>query len=350
MIRVTHIIPTLTYGGAERTLINLINNSSPDFEHSVILFFDDQPLSEQLEKKIKIKILNKKGKLSLAMIGDIKKYLKELNPDVVHTHLGGDFWGRVAAKKLNIPVVSTEHNINFDEGFVKRMVRKLMKNYSNQYIAVSKEVANYAKSVYKIKKVIRIIPCGIDLKNFKNFREPEFKNNFLILGRLVPQKGHEIALRALSKVKNNWNLKIVGDGVLKKDLISKVKELGLEDRVKFLPAVKDVSSVLKECDVLLIPSLWEGLGIVAMEGMASGRLVLASECGGLKELIKDKKTGLFFKTNNADDLVEKINWYFENKKQCAGIASQGQKYALENFGIEKQVQAYEELYRQVLKK
>ena len=350
MIHIVHIIPTLTFGGAERTLVNLINNSSFDFEHSIILFFDDQPLSDQINKNIEIRILNKKGKLSLGMVGDIKKYLKELKPDIVHTHLGGDFWGRIAAKKLNIPVISTEHNVNFDEGNIKRIVRKLMKNYSDRYVAVSKEVSKYVKSIYKIKNKITVIPCGVETDIFKNLPEPNFQNNnVVILGRLVPQKGYIVALEALSKIKDNWNLKIVGNGELKDELILKSKELGLENKIYFLPAVKDVAGILKDSDVLLAPSLWEGLGIVAMEGMAAGRLVIASECGGLKELIQDKKTGLFFKTSDVDDLTEKINWYFENKKECLKIANQGKVYALENFGIKKQVQEYEKLYKEILK-
>jgi len=171
MIHVVHIIPALSFGGAERIIVDIINNSDPkNFKFSIIVFGTNNHLKKEIiNQSAKVITVNKRGKISLHLFKDISKKLKELKPDIVHTHLfGADFWGRVAAKKLGLPVITTEHNFNDSEGVLKNLIKNILHNKTDVYTACSIAVKNYAIKKYSIlADKIKVIDCAIDLNKFK---------------------------------------------------------------------------------------------------------------------------------------------------------------------------------------
>ncbi|TAN32500.1 glycosyltransferase family 1 protein [Patescibacteria group bacterium] len=346
-MRICHIIPKLSYGGAERMLVDLINNSSPNFEHSVIVFFDYNPLAADLKEGTCVVVVPKKGKLSLGLVTDIRDALNGLKPDIVHTHLfGGDLWGRLAAKRLGLPVVTTEHNINVSEGWLKNELRHWLRKKSDAYVSCSDFVRGYMEKRCQIKGAT-VIKNGIELERFVHVEQRRIDRpiQLLVLGRLTKQKGHAVALRALAKLKNiEWRLSVLGEGELASGLRTEARELGIGDRVEFLPATREISGALAQHDILLMPSLWEGLGVAAMEAMAAGRLVVASRVGGLPELIKDGETGLLARPGDVNDWVEKLRWCFTHPDDCERLAASGREYARMNFGVDKMVREYEKVY------
>lgn len=348
MRHIVHIIPTLNFGGAERFVIELVNNSSDTFRHTIVTLFDELPLRPTLKDDTDVVVVPKRGKLSLHLFEDLRKKLLELRPDVVHTHLfGGDVWGRTAAKKLSIPVVTTEHNINTAEGFVKRTVKRHLRNSSDAYTAPSDAVTAYMKKVYSVTKEINVIRHGINLDAFNDIPEPRFEAplKLLMLGRLTKQKGQDIALQALSDLQGlDWTLNIVGDGPSRFALEHIVDVQRLGEHVRFENATTDVTSVYGQHDIVLMPSRWEGLGLVAMEAMASGRLVIASRVDGLQEFIEHEKTGLLVEPNNADALREEIERCLKDRERSVRIAAAGKVFAQSNFGIQEVVKKYEEIY------
>ena len=247
--------------------------------------------------------------------------------------------------------MTTEHNINADEGFIRSFLKRRYAEYSDVYAACSESVRDYIVRVYGVKKPITVIPWGIALDRFKNVSSPTFRKPYklLILGRLAPQKGHDIAFDALAHLKDlPWQLSVVGDGALRGDLERRVDSLGLRDRVAFSPATLDVPGLLAKTDVLLMPSRWEGLGIVAMEGMAAGRTVIASNVDGLSGLIRDGETG-FLAEPNAASFETVLRRAFAGVDACRAIARQAEDYAYTHFDIKNEVAQYEELYRSVLR-
>ena len=346
-IHIVHIIPALPFGGAERFLVDLINNSDPaKFKFSIITTREENPLQVEIKfPNVKVEIVPKRGKISWHLFKDIENKLKILQPDIVHTHLfTGDFWGRVAAKRLQIPVITTEHNINQTESWLHGLVKKCLKNYSEFYTCPSQAVKNYLESYYKITKPISLIRHGIELTKFSSIPKIELNKTikFLILGRITKQKGHAVALQALAGLKDyDWQLEIVGSGELETEIKNKILELNLESRVKMLPATSEVVEVMKSHQILLVPSLWEGLGIVAMEAMASGRLVIASQVDGLPELIDNNKTGLLFTPGNVQALQAKLVWCFNNLSEVNNLAQAGRDYALTNFSVVEMTKKYE---------
>lgn len=348
-MHIVHIIPTLNFGGAERFVVDLVNHRHPSLRHSLVLFFPVMPLKEELHAQTTITVVQKRGQMSIHLFTDLKRILRDLRPDIVHTHLfGGDFWGRVAAHRLGIPIVTTEHNVNMDEGYLKTGIKRWLRHYSTVYTCPSQAVADFMYSAYHVnKKSVQIIRHGIDLSRFTHL-PPAFSQEqirFLLLGRLAPQKGHTIAILALSLLKNfSWIVDIVGGGPLREHLNVLVKEKKLHDRVRFLPPTPNTPTIFTKADVLLMPSLWEGLGITAMEAMACGRLVIGSRVGGIPEIIHDGVTGLLAPPGIIEEWVQQIRWCFMHREGARTIAKLGQEHARKEFGIQDMVQAYERLY------
>ncbi len=350
-MHITHIIPTLSFGGAERTVVDIINASSDDFSFSVIVFFPSFELQSQITKKnVPVQVVQKTGQISLHLIGDIQTALKTLQTDVVHTHLfGGDVWGRIAAHELGLPVVTTEHNINKAEGEIKAFVKRCLNSYTQKYVACSDSVATYMKQTYKIRKPIQVIRPGIALDRFISAKPRSFFSplRLVIVGRLEQQKGHEIALRALARIPaSEWRLTIVGNGSLESSLKNLCVSLDIGNNVTFQAGTPQVQKVFAEHDVVLIPSKWEGLGMVALEAMASGNMVIASNVGGLPEVVQHKKTGLLVNAM-PKDFTKAIQECIKNPVQMKFMAENAKAYATEHCGVQTMARAYENIYRSV---
>ncbi len=356
-IHVVHIIPTLSFGGAERCVVDIINSSNPDkFRFSVIVFSNRTELAEQIIiPGVSVQVVKKTGQFSLWYFKRLREALKKLSPDVVHTHLfGGDVWGRVAARGLGIPIVTTEHNVNVDEGFIRDSIKRALVNFTARYVAASEAIAADMVKRYGVSRSrLAIIRYGINLGRFKNLPRPAFNPpwRLLLLGRLTAQKGQSIALQALARLKDrSWQLSIVGAGNLDSELRRLANYLGIAERVTFQPPFSDVPGLLVRHDCLLMPSRWEGLGIVIMEAMAAGRLVVAAKVGGIPELIKPGVTGYLVPPNDPASLAKQLERCFIHPDEARQLSAAGERYATEQFSFERMAKQYETVYEEVSKK
>jgi glycosyltransferase involved in cell wall biosynthesis len=259
-------------------------------------------------------------------------------------------WGRIAARELGVPVITTEHNMNIEEGKTKHWVKKKLNKYSAVYTACSRAVATYAEEAYALpKKKMVVVRPGVVLDRFSQLASPVFEKKpvrFLLLGRLTKQKGHRLAIHALSHIPTkDWRLTIAGDGEDSGELLALVRRLGLSDVIRMLPGTRDIEDLYRKSNVVIVPSLWEGLGIVAMEGMAAGRLVIGAKTGGLPEVISHKKTGLLFRAGDVAALRDVIGYALSHLEACRQIARMGQAHAIQHFGVSSMARRYESLYR-----
>ena len=352
-IHVVHIIPTLSFGGAERVVVDIINYADPEkFKFSIILFFEKTEMMAQIKPNdVEVIVAPKRGQLSLGLFTAIQNELAKIKPNIVHTHLfGADVWGRVAAHRLKIPTITTEHNVNLNEGFIKTTVKRFLKNYSRLYTATSGAIAYDMGKRYGIgAEHIEVIRPGVPVQEYTAIKPvetlaPPFK--LLMLGRLTRQKGQDIALTALARLTRfPWKLSVIGAGEWSKHLRVLVAELNLNGRVTFVPPVEDVAGTLARHDIVLMPSRWEGIGIAVMEAMAAGRLVIVSRVGGLPEVVKDNETGLLFSPVTSEALSEKLTMCFEEPDTVIPLARAGQEYAKNNFDVKQMAEKYEEVYQ-----
>ncbi len=353
-IHVVHIIPRLGFGGAERFVVQLTKHiSEKTIKQSVITLWDDRPLMSHLPPGVSCTVfpLDKIGYLS--RVRKLRQVLRDMEADVVHTHLfSADLWGRRAARSLGIPVVTTEHNINIQESWLWEMIKRRMRNFSTLYTAPSIAVKKFMKTAYRIpENKVRVIMHGIDVNNFKKIKKAHFTSPYqlVMVGRLTQQKGHAIALEALAELRDiSWTLMIVGVGEEKENLVHLSEKLGIAEKIIWNGVTTDVASVYAHSDMVLVPSRWEGLGMVVLEAFASERLVIASRVDGIPEMITSGTNGILVAKENPEELAQAIRSCIENKNESLAIAKRGREWALDHADVHDMASAYEAVYRELV--
>ena len=168
-----------------------------------------------------------------------------------------------------------------------------------------------------------------------------------MVGRLIPIKGHDILLEALVEVRTvipEVTLEVAGDGPLEGELAATVARLDLSDHVTFLGRVAQPAPVFERAELVVVPSLGEGFGMVALEAMERGRPVIASDVGGLPEIVADGETGLVVPSGDADALAEAMVALAGDLDRARAMGLAGRERALAEFTPERSAQRIEELY------
>jgi len=207
-----------------------------------------------------------------------------------------------------------------------------------------------------------MIPNGVDTKTYDDIGNDlsDFRSKFalpeekivLYVGRLVYEKGIHVLINAVPKVVSKVNAKfiIVGSGYMKEQLLNIVRSMGLEHKVLF-QGFMDEKSLLKlqKCaDVSVVPSLFEPFGIVALEAMAAKSPVVASDTGGMSEIIDHDVTGVKVYPNNPDSLAWGINKVLLDDKYRQSLRENGYKVVQEKYGWEKIAQQTKSTYETIL--
>ncbi|NOY54259.1 MAG: glycosyltransferase family 4 protein [Deltaproteobacteria bacterium] len=222
--------------------------------------------------------------------------------DLVHCHRHkGALYGTLAARRSrrDIPVVITVHGMGRTRTFLRRLTNRLLFPRITRILAVSKAVRNdILQSNPRLDPAkVRVVYNGIDTSRFPLRRNGFLKMDrpvFGTMGRLVPTKGYDLLLRAFAEVLSRVPeavLKIAGVGPLKGCLKEEVRRLGIEGKVHFVGFRNDVAVFLEELDFFVLPSLAEGLPLALLEAMAVGVPVIASDAGGIPEVLSDPVFG-----------------------------------------------------------
>jgi len=235
-IKIDYIIPTLDKGGAERFFIDLLKHLDLNkFAPRLVLYKKGGDWLEEIKYlSIDFVVLEKKNKIALKNFYSLYKTIKKRKPDIVHTQLGGDIYGVLAARLSGIKkIITTEVNTNQDESFLYNLIKRISLKFVTMVVAVSLAVASDARKRYKLRseKVI-VLYNGIDLNRFipapeKNLLEFSKRRSFVFgsVGRLSEQKGYIYLIQAMAKIRNNRiKLKIAGDGYLREKLEEEIKK------------------------------------------------------------------------------------------------------------------------------
>lgn len=348
---IVHIIPTLRRGGAERLVVDLCNATDKKrFTCSIIVFSDDIPLAADIKTDVMIHTVHKDKKVDFLFVRRLHILLKSLQPDVVHTHLyGADVYGALAAKNINTKIISTEHNINIQESFLRTYVKRKVMKHIDHHVAISSAVEYELNTRYFVPaQYISVIRNGVKTNRFSSLspiRTLKKTLDLLIVGRLEKQKGHALFLDILAlDPKLKFKLTILGEGSCQKSIKKQVKKLGFKKQVTFIKKSDSMQEMYKQHQIVVIPSLWEGFGLVAAEAMAAGRIVVASDVDGLKEVINHKKNGLLFNVHKGNSFYKQLDWLQSRPRRTNQLAKQAQKDAKEQFNIIDTIDAYQQLY------
>lgn len=367
------------YGGSSRALVSLIEEIKKynDVNIYVIVPFKDSKIIPELKKmniniitcfyswwQIPIHVSFIKKLLfrivylyNIIAILKIKHMLKNVKIDIIHSNTSVIDIGAKFANKINVPHVwhfreFTANNLEFIKGQKKSF------NYINKYggniIYISKIIKEFYVNNIKENNT-KIIYDGLPGKiiNKKNEYEKKDKINFLIAGTLQENKGQHLAIRAFNQLKKkgykNIKLYIAGgdpNGYLKY-LKSLIKEYNIENDVEYLGFVKNMTEIRKKVDIELLCSESEAFGLVVVEAMLAGNVIIASNSGATSEIIKDNENGYLYKCGDYKDLSLKMEKIINNPDLLEEIGVKGQKYAIDNFLSKKSAKNVIEYYYEI---
>ena len=250
--------------------------------------------------------------------------IKKIKPDIIHLHsTKAGVLGRLASAITKVPSVYTAHGWAFTDGVsifrrnLAILIEKFVSKFCCYVICVSDYDLRLAKVVRAVsaKKLVLIHNGVPDLKNALQIEnKKEGVTKLVIVARLDAPKLHEMLFFALSNVNNaTWSLDVVGDGPNRDALSQLATQLGLTEKINFWGSCEDVSSRLCVADVFILVSAWEGLPLSIIEAMRAGLPVIASDVGGVSELIQDGKNGYLIPRNDENCLTEKIEFLLKNK-------------------------------------
>jgi L-malate glycosyltransferase len=293
----------------------------------------------------------------------LARALKQHRIQILHSHMfRASFFASPLARCVNVPIVlDTSHGREvWRQGwksffFVDRFVARQV----DRTIAVSHSTARYLIETKGLPpSQIQVIHNGVNPQRYS--REPEAARHLkhllqidadapllLVVGRLEPQKGHRILLQALPPILKQFpkaHLACLGEGSLRAQLQAEVSDSGLDRAVTFLGYQADVPRWLASADLTILPSLFEGLPMVAIESLAAECPIVATSVDGTPEVVLDGITGLLVPPANPDCLSRAVLKLLSHPNLARWMARNGRNLVLQNFTVERMVCHNQDLY------
>lgn len=349
-MKILQVINSFATGGAERLLVELcprLMNRGLDCYVLLLTSRNDQYSHLLLKSGVKVfAVSSDPSPYNLKNIIRLNKYIHDIGPDIIHAHLFPAQYFCALAKVEKAVLITTEHN-----SFNRRMQLKLLKpidlfiykKYS-KIIAISDGVKEALDKYLGNGFPIELIYNGINTGFYKNLngrnRNSDGKIVVGMAARFVAQKDQATIVRAISVLPSNYYAIFAGDGDNRRQIEQLTRDLGISDRIQFLGTIDDIRLFLSKIDIYIQSSNWEGFGIAALEAMAAGLPVIASDVPGLREVLCS--SGRFFPPGDYKKLANHIKQLEPNCKRIgegAICARQAQ-----GFDIEKMADSISGLY------
>lgn len=364
MIRVLNIISDTNIGGAGRVIVNYVKYADRSRFEPLVALPRGGALRGPLEK-LGVRVYEVDGmadrSADLKAIGTLKKLIREVDPDIVHTH--GSLSGRIAARQCGKVVIYTRHSAFPVKGYMKKgpgrwLNKWVNEHYADAIIAVSPATAENLTDAGISREKIDIMMNGVEpvtptsLEEQARLRreygiEPE-DTVFGITARIEEYKGHGDILRALALTRDSCprvKLIVAGTGSYEPEVRRLTKELGLEDAVVFAGFLQDVSPVLSILDVQLNASFGtEASSLAMLEGFSLGLPAIASDYGGNPWQVKEGVSGLLFPARDVEKLAALMEKLAADPALREKLGMGARKEYLERFTGEKAAGRIEEIY------
>lgn len=371
--KIIWMIDSLGHGGAERLTLAILERFDRErFDLRVCALQErgGNPVAKDLQKAgIPVDLLNIPTLRHPANLFKITGYLRRHKPQLIHAQLEFSIiLGSLAAKLLRIPCVTTLHTLDNPQEnrayWRYRITLAALKYLCDRSIGVSESTRQHHLRDGNIpgEKIITLYN-GIDLSAYK-FPTPEaclekrkelgLAPNSIIavtVAVLREPKGIQFMLQAMAQLREtNPNLQylVVGDGEYGPALKEMARSLGLGNRVVFVGQRKDIPEILAVCDFFILPTLTEALPTVLMEAMAARKAMIASNVGGVPEMIQDGVNGRLLPPGDVPALVTACAQLADDSALRNAWGTAGQAICQEKFNIERQIVSLENLYASLI--
>ena len=366
-INVLHVIGTLEIGGAESQLVTLapiLNNGHYDI--TVCCLQREGVQADILRAKgIKVVSLNMRLRYWFSAVIKLYRLIKQLNVQVVHTHLfHSSIWGRVVGKIAGVPVMmNTEHGMTLWKKWYHLFLARLTNSFTDKIIAVSEDIRQIRIDRENVppQKIV-FIPNSVNIEQFSQIKNRDqvrselgIEPNTCVIGtvaRLVPPKRLDYLLETAHLVrekKRQVHFLIIGDGPLRQKLEAQAEQLDLlTEHVQFLGSRHDIPDLLSALDIFVLSSEREGLPVSMLEAMAASLPIATTAVGGIPEVIQNGDNGLLVPPHEPDSLARAILSLVTDDTLRRLIAKQGYQTVKDRFSAVAVGQQITTLYDELL--
>jgi glycosyltransferase involved in cell wall biosynthesis len=366
VFKVLQLIPTLDRSGAEKQAAILARGLPRDrFRVEVAALTRLGPLAEELEAAgVPVTLIGKRLKIDPFCLERLVRFIRDKKFDVVHTWIfAANCYGRVAARRAGVRVVVTsEMAVDLWKGKGHFAIDRRLARITDRIVGNSQAVVDFYRHQGIPSDKLAMIRSGIEPFDPPAIDRAEVRGEFgvssdqplvVYAGRLAPQKGLDdllFALDLLQHVMPDVRTLIVGAGPLRTELEELARMHKLEDKVRFLGHRDDVPRLFSAADVVVLPSLYEGLPNVVLEAMMCGKPVVATSAPGTTEVVVDGETGLLVPPRKPAEITRALRAIILDPERAAAIGRAGRERALADFKatamIDRFAQLYQEIYEQ----
>jgi glycosyltransferase involved in cell wall biosynthesis len=371
-MRVVHLIKATQIGGAERHLLWLLpalRRAGVD-ARLLVLIEAGKPMDDLARLAeadgLPMERLGIARGFDLTLVGRLRDRLRLIQPDLLHTHLiHADLYGRLAARR--VPLLMTRHN---DDAFRYKPALRLLNRWlwasARRGIVISQHLRRFVVQVEGAPADnLHVIPYGIhhtpltqgQIEERRRALRRELKLDDAALlvgmvGRLTFQKGFDEGLQAFVPLARDFpqaHLVIVGDGELYQDLLRQSRGLGLASRAYFLGWRADASALMAAFDAFLMPSRWEGFGLVLLEAMAARLPIVATRSSAIPEIVIDQQNGFLAEPGDHEGLARALGVLLADRSLRLHMGLIGEDRLETAFSLEAMTQATLAAYQQALR-
>jgi len=374
--RILQIIPTLDRSGAEKQLTLLaLGLPRGEFDVHVCALTRGGPLAQELQSAgIPVTVIGKRWKIDLRAYVRLKRLVRAVRPDLVHTWLfAANAYGRWAAAACGVKcLVAGERCVDSWKGWLELAIDRRLARHTARIVANSPGVAEFYVAQGLPLEKFEVIPNGVPLAPPTVTSREEILAEFGLsaearlvglIGRLWPQKRVKDAIWAadlLKVIRNDVYLVVIGDGPHRARLEKFRDQVEISDKVLFLGHREDVPRLLPHFDVLWSASAFEGQSNTIMEAMAAGVPVVATDIPGTHDLVVHGTTGYLVPTEGrpataaaintsvAKGLAKYTNILLDSPALAQRLGQAARQRMLEEFSVERMVDHYADLYRRLL--
>lgn len=345
-MRVLHVITSLEIGGAQRLLADLLPLQMSTIDVSLLVY---KRVHNDFEKTveqagIEIICLNEHNFYNPMVIFRMRRIFKDY--DLVHAHLFPTvYWASLAARGLDVKLVYTEHstsNARRNKWYCLPLERFMYGSY-DKIISISQQTRE-ALTTWLGQNDGRfvVINNGVNTKKFASVNVPVVPKSLIMISRFAASKDQETVIRAMQFIDKTVTLRLVGDGESRTHCEKLAVDLGVADRIQFLGARSDVPELIASSYIGIQSSNWEGFGLTAVEIMACGKPVIATNVDGLKQVVEG--AGEVFNLGNASELASRVNYLLKDDCYYQSMVNRCRQRAKE-YDVLIMAERYLQLYK-----
>lgn len=362
ILRVVHVTVGLGLGGAEKIMAELaVGVDRTRFQTEVLALKGWGPVGDRLkEAGVPVTALGGRGAWDARVLMKAGAFVRSRSPDIVHAHV---LWAGLVASRVKgrAALVWHEHDSLVWMKAFHRFCHRRIVSRADRVIAVSRSVAQELSRAHpRLGPKVVVIPNALPSDGPPNLRDhpasvpapwPAWLSGAPVVGWVgrmeEPKKGLAVLLSAAGIVfskKPETRFVLVGDGPARRALERTVADREWGERVYFAGEQRKVGPFFERFDVLAIPSLWEGFGIVALEAMRAGKPVVASRVGGLSDVVVDGETGRLVPPGDPAALASALLGVLNEPREAGRMGETGRERVRTNFSMENYVKNVEKIY------